>query len=185
MTHGLSSRSFLSLAASRTSVSPTSPSRTLRSSSPTRGSRSHPLSTRSSSTLTTLRTFIQTRYLRRPRLTLDRPKLLDYLKEKGIHATAYSCLGSTDSPLYKNEELKKLADKKGKTVQQVLLMWGLQRGSSVIPKSVSSQRIQANFELDGWDLTADEVKVIDSLPERFKVCGDSWLPVKVFFGDDE
>ena len=38
-----------------------------------------------------------------------RPKLLSYLKEKGIHATAYSCLGSTDSPLYKNEELKKLA----------------------------------------------------------------------------
>jgi glycerol 2-dehydrogenase (NADP+) len=107
------------------------------------------------------------------------------LKQKGIHATAYSCLGSTDSPLYKNEELKKLAEKKGKTVQQVLLVWGLQRGSSVIPKSVSAQRIQANFELDGWELTDDEVKVIDSLPERFKVCGDSWLPVKVFFGDDE
>lgn len=136
-------------------------------------------------TLTTLRTFRQNRILKGPWLTSDRPKLLDYLKGKGIHATAYSCLGSTDSPLYKNDELKKLADKKGKTVQQVLLMWGLQRGSSVIPKSVSSQRIQANFELDGWDLTADEVKVIDSLPERFKVCGDSWLPIKVFFGDDE
>ena len=116
---------------------------------------------------------------------MTRPKLLSYLKEKGIHATAYSCLGSTDSPLYKNEELQKLADKKGKTVQQVLLVWGLQRGSSVIPKSVSAQRIQANFELDHWELTDDEVKVIDSLPERFKVCGDSWLPVKVFFGDDE
>jgi glycerol 2-dehydrogenase (NADP+) len=113
------------------------------------------------------------------------PKLISYLKEKGIHATAYSCLGSTDSPLYKNDELKKLAEKKGKTVQQVLLVWGLQRGSSVIPKSVSASRIQANFELDGWDLTDEEVKLIDSLPERFKVCGDSWLPVKVFFGDDE
>jgi glycerol 2-dehydrogenase (NADP+) len=116
---------------------------------------------------------------------LYRPKLISYLKEKGIHATAYSCLGSTDSPLYKNDELKKLAEKKGKTVQQVLLVWGLQRGSSVIPKSVSASRIQANFELDGWDLTDEEVKLIDSLPERFKVCGDSWLPVKVFFGDDE
>jgi glycerol 2-dehydrogenase (NADP+) len=48
------------------------------------------------------------------------PKLLDYLKQKGIHATAYSCLGSTDSPLYKNQDLIKLAEKKGKTVQQVL-----------------------------------------------------------------
>lgn len=113
------------------------------------------------------------------------PKLLDYLKEKGIHATAYSCLGSTDSPLYKNEELKKIAEKKGKTVQQVLLMWGLQRGTSVIPKSVTASRIQANFEVDGWELTEEEQKAISALPERFKVCGDAWLPVKVFFGDDE
>ena len=113
------------------------------------------------------------------------PKLLQYCKDKGIHATAYSCLGSTDSPLYKNESLKKMAEKKGKTVQQVLLMWGLQRGSSVIPKSVTASRIQANFELDGWELTDEEMKELDSLPERFKVCGDSWLPVKVFFGDDE
>lgn len=42
-----------------------------------------------------------------------------------------------------------------------------------------------NFQLDGWSLTDDEVKIIDSLPDRFKVCGDDWLPVKVFFGDDE
>lgn len=48
------------------------------------------------------------------------PKLLDYCKSKGIHCTAYSCLGSTDSPLYKNEALIKIAEAKGKTVQQVL-----------------------------------------------------------------
>ncbi|KAF2019067.1 Aldo/keto reductase [Aaosphaeria arxii CBS 175.79] len=113
------------------------------------------------------------------------PKLLQYCKEKGIHATAYSCLGSTDSPLYKNDELKKIAESKGKTVQQVLLMWGLQRGTSVIPKSVTASRIEANYELDGWELTDEEVKAIDAFPERFKVCGDAWLPIKVFFGDDE
>lgn len=64
-------------------------------------------------------------------------------------------------------------------------MWGLQRGTSVIPKSVTEGRIKANFEVDGWELSEEEVKTIDSLPERFKVCGDDWLPVKVFFGDDE
>jgi glycerol 2-dehydrogenase (NADP+) len=48
------------------------------------------------------------------------PKLLEYCSSKGIHCTAYSCLGSTDSPLYKNQQLKEIADKKGKTVQQVL-----------------------------------------------------------------
>ncbi|KAF2496400.1 Aldo/keto reductase [Lophium mytilinum] len=113
------------------------------------------------------------------------PKLLDYCKAKGIHCTAYSCLGSTDSPLYKDAQLKALAEAKGKSVQQVLLKWGLQRGTSVIPKSVTASRIEGNFELDGWELTDEEMTKLSSLPDRFKVCGDAWLPVKVFFGDDE
>ncbi|KAK3047533.1 hypothetical protein LTR09_011037 [Extremus antarcticus] len=113
------------------------------------------------------------------------PKLVDYCKEKGIHATAYSCLGSTNSPLAKDQTLQKIADAKGKSTAQVLLMWGLQRGTSVIPKSVTASRIEGNFQLDGWSLTEEETKSLSSLPDRFKVCGDGWLPVKVFFGDDE
>ncbi|KAG8626495.1 hypothetical protein KVT40_005440 [Elsinoe batatas] len=113
------------------------------------------------------------------------PKLLDYCKNKGIHCTAYSCLGSTNSPLAKDQTLAKIAENKGKSTAQVLLMWGLQRGTSVIPKSVTASRIEDNFKLDGWELTQDEIKQLDSLPDRFKVCGDAWLPVKVFFGDDE
>jgi glycerol 2-dehydrogenase (NADP+) len=54
------------------------------------------------------------------------PKTLAYCKEKGIHVTAYSCLGSTDSPLAKDQTLQKIADAHGKTPQQVLLQWGLQ-----------------------------------------------------------
>ncbi|MCJ1383110.1 hypothetical protein MMC17_006223 [Xylographa soralifera] len=113
------------------------------------------------------------------------PKLVQYCKEKGIHCTGYSCLGSTNSPLYKDATLLKMAEKKGKTPQQVLLAWGIQKGWSVIPKSVSKGRIEKNFELDGWELTSQEVHELDNLPDRFKVCGDGWLPVKVFFGDDE
>lgn len=113
------------------------------------------------------------------------PKLVEFNKSKGIHSTAYSCLGSTDSPLYKDQTLLKLAENKGKTPQQVMLQWGLQRGTSVIPKSVSKNRIEANFQLDGWELTSEEVESVSNLKDRFKVCGDSWLPVKVFFGNDE
>ena len=64
-------------------------------------------------------------------------------------------------------------------------MWGLQRKTSVIPKSVTANRIEANFALDGWDLSDEEMKQLSSMPERFKVCGDEWLGEKVFFGDDE
>ena len=67
----------------------------------------------------------------------------------------------------------------------IRLMWGLQRDTSVIPKSVTAKRIEANFDLDGWELSSGEMKQLDSMPERFKVCGDAWLGEKVFFGDDE
>jgi len=113
------------------------------------------------------------------------PKLIAYNTSKGIHTTGYSCLGSTNSPLYSNETLLSLAKAKGKTPQQVLLAWGIQQGWSVIPKSVNKERVEKNFELDGWELTDEEVKTLSSMPERFKVCGDAWLPIKVFFGDDE
>lgn len=113
------------------------------------------------------------------------PKLVAYNTSKGIHSTGYSCLGSTNSPLYSDKTLLSLAEAKGKTPQQVLLAWGLQKGWSVIPKSVTKARIEKNWELDGWSLTDKEVQALDGLKDRFKVCGDAWLPVKVFFGDDE
>ncbi|KAL4930163.1 NADP-dependent oxidoreductase domain-containing protein [Aspergillus undulatus] len=97
------------------------------------------------------------------------PKLVAYNTSKGIHSTGYSCLGSTNSPLYKDPTLLKIAENKGKTPQQVLLVWGLQKGWSVIPKSVSKSRIDANFEIDGWDLTDDEVNQLDNLKDRFKL----------------
>lgn len=113
------------------------------------------------------------------------PKLVAYNTSKGIHSTGYSCLGSTNSPLYTNEKLLALAKAKGKTVQQVLLVWGIQKGWSVIPKSVTPSRIEGNFDIDGWNLTDEEMATVDGISERFKVCDDGWLPIKVFFGDDE
>ena len=113
------------------------------------------------------------------------PKLVDYNTSKGIHSTGYSCLGSTNSPLYKDPTLLQVAEAKGKTPQQVLLNWGIQKGWSVIPKSVNKDRIDGNFQLNGWELSPEELKQIDNITDRMKVCGDGWLPIKVFFGDDE
>jgi glycerol 2-dehydrogenase (NADP+) len=113
------------------------------------------------------------------------PKLLAYCATKGIHVSAYSPLGSTNSPLSSNDSLLSIAKGKGKSPQQVLLAWGLQQGLSILPKSVTKERIESNWELDGWDLTDAEMKELSSIKDRFKVCGDGWLPGKVFYGDDE
>ncbi|KAJ5619471.1 hypothetical protein N7510_003455 [Penicillium lagena] len=79
----------------------------------------------------------------------------------------------------------KLAENKGKTAAQILLMWGLQRGTSTIPKSVTLSRIDSNFELDGWGLTEQEFQSLNDITTRAKVVGDGWMPIRVFLGDDE
>ena len=59
-------------------------------------------------------------------------------------------------------------------------MWGLQRGISVIPRSVKPERIRANFELDGWSLDDNEMTTLNSVKEYIKVCGDGLLPIRCF-----
>jgi glycerol 2-dehydrogenase (NADP+) len=39
--------------------------------------------------------------------------------------------------------------------------------------------------LDGWVLSEDEIAELTGIKTRSKVVGDSWMPIKVFFGDDE
>lgn len=64
-------------------------------------------------------------------------------------------------------------------------MWALQRGTSVVPRSVNPKRIKTNFELDGWSLNDEEMATLNSVKERIKVCDDGFLPIRVFFDDDE
>ncbi|KAJ6127031.1 hypothetical protein N7523_002643 [Penicillium sp. IBT 18751x] len=120
------------------------------------------------------------------------PKLLKYCNMKGIHCTAYSCLGGNTTSainahtrLIEDLTVLKIAERKRKTPAQVLLMWGLQRGSSIIPKSVTPTRIDSNFQMDDWSLSDDEVASIDGIQTRAKVVGDAWMPIRVFLGDDE
>lgn len=107
------------------------------------------------------------------------PKLVAYNTSKGIHTEGYSCLGSAHLGLSRNKILVDIANGKGKTPQQVLLQWALQKGWSVVPKSVTPSRIESNLDLDGWELTDEEMEMLDGIETRFKVVGDGFLPKKV------
>ncbi|BFZ60141.1 hypothetical protein YB2330_001163 [Saitoella coloradoensis] len=87
--------------------------------------------------------------------------LLRFAEQNGVHLTAYSPLGSTSSPLLKDDVLTSLAEKKSCTVAQILLSWSVQRGTSVIPKSVNAERIRSNFEQ--ISLSQDEFDQINNI----------------------
>ena len=54
---------------------------------------------------------------------LPQQEIVDYCREKGIHITAYSPLGSTGSPLMKNETVMQIAKETGVGPGNVLLSY--------------------------------------------------------------
>ncbi|KAJ6586444.1 NADP-dependent oxidoreductase domain-containing protein [Mycena vulgaris] len=71
-------------------------------------------------------------------------KLLAYLKSKGIHPQAYSPLGSTGSPLFKDELVTELATKYALQPTDVLIGYLIAKGIVTLPKSVTPSRIASN-----------------------------------------
>ncbi|KAL9099537.1 MAG: hypothetical protein Q9187_009483, partial [Circinaria calcarea] len=89
-------------------------------------------------------------------------------QNQGIHVTAYSPLGnsnptydsspSKDAPplLLKNNVMEEIAERRNCTTAQVALEWGMNRGTSVIPKSAHKERIEENFRAKACKLVEEE-----------------------------
>ena len=58
------------------------------------------------------------------------------------------------------------AQRTGATPAQVVLRWGLQRGTAVIPKTSNPQRLLENLSLSGFTLTDDEMAAISGLNQN-------------------
>jgi 2,5-diketo-D-gluconate reductase A len=82
--------------------------------------------------------------------------------ERGIVVEGYSGLKNTnlDDPA-----LAAIAAAHGVTPAQVVLRWHLEHDITVIPKSAKADRIAANFDLFGFELTPEEVVSIDNLAD--------------------
>ena len=101
---------------------------------------------------------------------LTQEKLLRYTREQGIQTMAFSCLGSAsyveldmakpEDSLMETPVIKNLAGKYGKTPAQILLRWGVQRGTTVIPKSVNPQRQIENIGLFDFNISEEDMNVI-------------------------
>ncbi|CAN0879631.1 Aldose reductase, partial [Linum grandiflorum] len=98
-------------------------------------------------------------------------KLLETCKQNRIHVTAYSPLGSSEGgrDLIHDPTVEKVANKLNKSPAQVLVKWGLQRGTSVIPKSTSDQHIKENIQVFDWEIPPEDFQVLSSIPDQKRV----------------
>ncbi|KAL1915848.1 uncharacterized protein VTP21DRAFT_6236 [Calcarisporiella thermophila] len=107
--------------------------------------------------------------------------LINLCRERGIQVQAYSSLG--EGHLVREDgivlpQIYKIAAWHEKTPAQILLRWAVQHGYGIIPKSTSEERVRENADVFGFQLTEDEMEVIDSLSAKYprKFC---WDPIKV------
>ena len=81
---------------------------------------------------------------------LQQTALFDFCKERGILIEAYSPLGNnqTGEPRTVDDELVGvLSHSVGMDRGQLLASWGIQRGTVVLPKSVTPSRIKTNMQV--------------------------------------
>jgi len=101
--------------------------------------------------------------------------VVDFCREKGIVVTAYSPLGSDNSPLLENDVVKKVADKYKSTPANILISLQANRpGVNVLTKSVTPARIETNLKV--IDLTDEDVSELHAIDKtkHFRACHPSW-----------
>jgi diketogulonate reductase-like aldo/keto reductase len=96
--------------------------------------------------------------------------LLAYCQQNKIQMEAYSPL--LNGRIQEIRNLDELAAKYGKSPAQITLRWHLQNKIVIIPKSVHSSRILENAAIFDFELTDQEMALIDGLNQNMRLFSD-------------
>lgn len=91
--------------------------------------------------------------------------LIDYCHDNGIQVQAYAPLAR--GAYLDHDVLCILATKYGRTTAQIGLRWAVQKGISVIPKSVNPERIASNGDIFGFSIEQEDMDILDTLNENY------------------
>jgi D-xylose reductase len=104
---------------------------------------------------------------------LVQSKLLRYCQSEQIAYTAFSPFGApsyiplgmatAQDSVMNDPVVRGIAKSVDRTPAQVVLRWGVQRGTAVIPKSSSREHLQENLQLFDFELSDDHMAAINAL----------------------
>lgn len=99
-------------------------------------------------------------------------ELRAFTAEHGIHVEAWGPLGQGKYDLFGETAIQDAAAAHAVTPAQVVIRWHLQSGIIVFPKSNSRERMAENFDVFGFELSADEMAGIDAIDRGQRVGSD-------------
>lgn len=93
---------------------------------------------------------------------LDQTKVIEAARKHGISITAYYLMA--DGKVPKDEVLRDIGAKHGKTAAQVALRWAVQQPDVIaLSKTATESRLPENFDIFDFDLSDEEMKAIFAL----------------------
>ncbi|MEM7484041.1 MAG: aldo/keto reductase [Bacteroidota bacterium] len=87
--------------------------------------------------------------------------LIDFCTQNKIQYEAWSPM--MQGKIFDLDEFKKMGEKYNKTAAQIVLRWDLQKGVVTIPKSSKKERIIANADIFDFELSSEDVQLLDNL----------------------
>ena len=88
-------------------------------------------------------------------------ELIEYCKAFGIQVQAYAPLAR--GAYFDNDVMCVLGTKYARTPAQIGLRWAIQKGISVIPKSINPERIRSNGNIFDFNIEDEDMAIIDTL----------------------
>ena len=105
---------------------------------------------------------------------LQNRALIAYLREQGIHVTAFMSLAY--GAVLKDPVIQAIADKHQASTAQVALAWALQQGYAVIPSSTKRENLAGNLQAAQLRLDAEDMARIAELDRGERVANPGIAP---------
>lgn len=110
---------------------------------------------------------------------LQQIETLKFLQENNVQIQSWGPFAEGKNNIFQNKLLTAIGEKYNKTAAQIILRSLTQRGVIVIPKPVRKERMEENFNIFDFELSAEDMKSIEFLDTNESLFFDHKNPVMV------
>ena len=89
-----------------------------------------------------------------------------FLEDNNVQIQSWGPFAEGKNNIFHNDLLISIGNKHDKSVAQVILRWLIQRNIVAIPKSVRKERMVENFDVFDFELSANDMQVIQTLDTK-------------------